>query len=778
MEKMRAVMVRLVQGILFLFIVFVTMNCVFDASGIRMREEKFHTCSTEISNCGKASEVLFDVDISGNPLFPEITQYKKMYNLWGDKSKTYELYYDNNRSISNIELPEIKGSLLIQTGYYDSTKDTKDFLRIKLLNDVENFYIAYDSPVKAAVPGWLTNGYEPVLDSLNAPYYITSGPYFKLAIWRKKNVPVTGEVVEIPGNLYDCAGCSGVKPSMYVVIIKPKENIDCSKGYDLGRKGFEGCFATLAKAEEGAQRFCEKNYPKYQCRNTFCKSSTPCWDECPGCTIVGHMLKAEPSSFSYGSEIEFNPTKYTSVADITIQNNQFSNRAVNGNLHFEYQHQVHNMKLNSMTLRMDSLATDAGLFQDITVALWKFSDAKCKDTMPLYNQPCTVYEIAQGDLIVGLSAAVNGKGLLFAGTNQNSILITIDHNNRTFSFQGPLHTMVTLDGKDTPLDIFINLTGHFVNFAPKAFGRESTKHVECGMKRNNKILSGNKDPVILDSAGSFDIYDTLPSNPANYEWYEDFGLVTEKLWGKGSKYTLAPYSLGFGVHTFTLLVKDKNGIVDTDTFTIEVADTLPPELTIPNDIIVYQSATEKGPVKLTIGQAWAYDTCAEKVMISNDAPADLVFPPGDTTVTWTADDGRGNITSKAQKVLLITLEEPLLPKIREGMVQLIHSTNKSMNAIEECTTVQKCRPDLKSLTGAVRQLGEFLTTLPVREERESLRQEIIGRLGPISAALSEADAALAGSNENEKRRAELRSAAMNSLLQARKSMLEITDFAR
>lgn len=792
MKKSRIAINHLFQLILGFFVIYVTASCHFDSRGLSVNKESFTNCTTWISNCDKKNEVL-DVSITGNPGFPQIKNYKPIPNLWEDKSITYELYYDSNLSISNIELPEIKGSLFVQTSYQDSRNDSEDFLKITPLNEIENFYIAYDSRVKdACKPDWLNKNYTLILNpdkKLYIPYQITFGNTGLLEIWRKNVVPKKNESVPIPGNINKIPPlpvCIGINPMMYVIIVKPKVTIDCKNRVDLSRQGFEGCFESLAKAEVGAQEFCKKAPlvwpPPLQCRDTFCDSV---FTGCPvGGTIYG-SLKIDPRSFLYNSEIEFDPLKYKSSADITLwlpgKRQDFSNQGVTGNLHFEYQYQTNNLKLNSITLKLTPLNTDAGRFEDINITLWKFSNAACKDKMMPFHQPCTLYDIAQGDLLIGLSAKLNGKGLLFAGTNQNVIHMTIDHPTRTFNFKGPLHTTVNINDKDTPLDISVDLTGHFVNFAPKAFGRESTRSVECGLSRTgNKMTSGNKDPVILDSAGSFEIYDTLPTNPANYEWYEDFGLVTEKLWGKGSKYTIAPYNLGYGVHSFTLVVKDKNGLVDTDTFEVEVRDTIPPEFTMePNDIPIPLSPDEKEPVKVDIGQASAYDNCSENVMVSNDAPKDMLFPLGDTTVTWTADDGKGNINTKWQKVSVRPFTNSVGDFIWSGSLHLMEITNKSMNAIEECKANPKCMIDFEPLISALERFIVRLKETSVADDKELLRRQVINKLEPALIDLKEAHDLSKRSNEGENMgRMEVRNSVLNKLRDARNSMAEVSNISR
>lgn len=116
--------------------------------------------------------------------------------------------------------------------------------------------------------------------------------------------------------------------------------------------------------------------------------------------------------------------------------------------------------------------------------------------------------------------------------------------------------------------------------------------------------------------------------------------------------TIPPQQFAFGVHSITLVVQDKDGLVASNTFDLEVGDTTAPSLSIPPDVTTPFYPPGTGSVYVPIGEASASDGCSVKAdtLVSNDAPANLLFPPGVTTVTWTADDGRGNLTSAKQKV--------------------------------------------------------------------------------------------------------------------------------
>jgi hypothetical protein len=79
-----------------------------------------------------------------------------------------------------------------------------------------------------------------------------------------------------------------------------------------------------------------------------------------------------------------------------------------------------------------------------------------------------------------------------------------------------------------------------------------------------------------------------------------------------------------------------------------VVDTIPPDLTVPDDIVEECAAPEGTPVD--IGEAVAEDACDPDPMVSNDEPA--LFPLGSTDVTWMAVDDDGNTASAVQNVLI------------------------------------------------------------------------------------------------------------------------------
>ena len=352
-------------------------------------------------------------------------------------------------------------------------------------------------------------------------------------------------------------------------------------------------------------------------------------------TLIGGALTISPKT----SEIEFIPPSKTVIH---VKGNPYQSNA-SGHLQFDYHPQTMDLDLQSMLLNIEPFNTDIGTFSENKVAMLNYPTAKCTDSSPVFGQPCDNYQIPTGEFIGAESSKHGGKTLLWNSENVKPLDISIDHVNRTFDITGTIQTTITLNGQPTKMDIIPDLKGRFVSFSPKAVGIESTTYAEC--EENT-----NATPINLTAAGSFDVYAPSPANLPKYEWYEDYGTPTEHLWGNKADVQINPHQLAYGIHSISLLVEDMDGLVDIDTFDVEVGDSVAPDLIIPADIETQIYPPGTGSVYVEIGKANSNDICSDKVMVSNDAPKNQQFPPGETRVTWQADDGRGNLTTAEQKV--------------------------------------------------------------------------------------------------------------------------------
>ena len=110
----------------------------------------------------------------------------------------------------------------------------------------------------------------------------------------------------------------------------------------------------------------------------------------------------------------------------------------------------------------------------------------------------------------------------------------------------------------------------------------------------------------------------------------------------------APSSFGLATTTVTWTATDAAGnSAPPATQQVIVTDTTGPAFTVVPPDLTISSCTG-----VNIGSAFAADTCGGAVTITNNAPAR--FPLGQTVVTWTARDARGN-TSTATQVITAVL---------------------------------------------------------------------------------------------------------------------------
>lgn len=111
-----------------------------------------------------------------------------------------------------------------------------------------------------------------------------------------------------------------------------------------------------------------------------------------------------------------------------------------------------------------------------------------------------------------------------------------------------------------------------------------------------------------------------------------------------------------GVTTITWTARDVFGNVTFGTQRVTIVDAERPVLVVPPNV-AREIPTGQTSATLTaaeLGTATATDNSGSVTVTSSGIPAGLVFPLGTTTITWTATDPSGNVTTGLQTVTITT----------------------------------------------------------------------------------------------------------------------------
>ncbi|WP_133124024.1 HYR domain-containing protein, partial [Nitrosotalea sinensis] len=152
----------------------------------------------------------------------------------------------------------------------------------------------------------------------------------------------------------------------------------------------------------------------------------------------------------------------------------------------------------------------------------------------------------------------------------------------------------------------------------------------------------------------------------------------------------APPYFPIGKTTVTWKALDTSGNAATATQIVTVKDTTPPIIHAPTDIT--QEATSQNSNVVALGNATVTDNGIIK-SVTNDAPT--VFPLGKTTVTWTATDQSGNISTANQ---LVNIVDTTAPKISPPLNVTFEATSIDQNTVSLGNATVTDNGIVKSLT--------------------------------------------------------------------------------
>ncbi len=123
---------------------------------------------------------------------------------------------------------------------------------------------------------------------------------------------------------------------------------------------------------------------------------------------------------------------------------------------------------------------------------------------------------------------------------------------------------------------------------------------------------------------------------------------------------IADHNSGFfpiGTTTVWVTATDIYGNSSTDSFTVTVRDTTPPELLEPQDMVF--EADQEGGANITLPSAIAIDLADPSPHVTADHTSGF-FPLGLTRVTVTATDAAGNLTERTFTVNVVDTRAPVL----------------------------------------------------------------------------------------------------------------------
>lgn len=649
-----------------------------------------------------------------------------------------QAYSDRDWTISEIGAARLRGAAWIQTRYDENFIAGNVHFHFEILGSdsegrpgagVHAVYIAYDRTASRK-PYWLMDPkrYKPLVEGGGQPVWITikgdgdmtpgGGHEIKLDLYRSAQDPKVDPIFMIPPNESGGAQWPSSIRYPYMIIIEPDRDWDDSDSVKTSENAHgsrcvclaAGTEATSAddarqKAKGRVQSDLDHEYEgldhvfKCVAGDATVEADPPCC--CPTADTVKAECGLTLKTYSYrlSSRVRLDPTKFPSGATVEAPDQTVQTFAITGWLDFEYMlddlGRMPLVQLQGMTLTAVPKSPPECDFSDIRLALLAPVTATASGTgaKALFATPCNYYEIPNGAFV--LAGSANGHGGTFAGTGQNCqpLLIKIDHATRSFHLKGgPFNLKTETTEGEIERKAFLDLRAYFEHFAPVARGSESQRYSEC-------CEGANCSSIHLDAGASFQIYgDPLPASPQNYRWYEDYWLVTEKLLGYGRQFAISPHTLGFGVHTITLVLQDDHGTLAADTFDVEVGDTSPPILNIPPNIVRLEHCEPGDLVEVDIGKASAKDACSNKIAITNNAPDGHLFPAGEVTeVTWMAHDGHGNLSGAKQTITLLAKPGKQLKDLRPTLAQLRTVLDKGRAQVEVKPVEESLPPDLAAL---------------------------------------------------------------------------------
>jgi gliding motility-associated-like protein len=174
---------------------------------------------------------------------------------------------------------------------------------------------------------------------------------------------------------------------------------------------------------------------------------------------------------------------------------------------------------------------------------------------------------------------------------------------------------------------------------------------------NGNVTTANQNVIVKDVTAPVSDLAMLPTLTVQYSITVTAPTATDNCKGKITATTTDPLTYSEqGIYTIHWTYDDGNGNTFTQAQSVEVDDTTPPETPVLTDVIVGECSGK--PVA---------PTTTDNTYGEITGTTTTVFPittQGTTIVSWTFDDGKGNVTTANQNVIVKDITAPV-PDIAE-----------------------------------------------------------------------------------------------------------------
>lgn len=297
-------------------------------------------------------------------------------------------------------------------------------------------------------------------------------------------------------------------------------------------------------------------------------------------------------------------------------------------------------------------------------------------------------EVYLGDAIVidngEISSVTNDAPLFFGLGNTTVTWLAADTSGNIETMQQFVTLIDTTSPKISPLDdIIFEATSiesniiylenptvsdiqHVVvtNNAPQFYPLGDTNVIWIATDPDGNVSQYTQKISVIDSTSPDivapeDISIEATAVDGNIIVLEDEKIITHDITGIASITNNSPETFSLGSTIVTWTVTDNYGNSASADQVVNVVDTIPPKISLPQNIVI--EGTDGINNFVDLGTPLISDF-VEIDSLSNDAPTS--YPIGMTTVTWTVTDTSGNASSATQTVIVEDTTAPdLLPPL-------------------------------------------------------------------------------------------------------------------